>query len=194
MTSGTAMRLRPVDTVNVTVVPTSVSVPGPGVVSMTWFSGTSSLASRRSRTLKPSFFSSSVAARRPSPSTLGTPRWPGPEETVSATVEPLSARLLACGSCRMTASTGVSASGTRSMLTSKPALCSTAAAAADDLPTTLGTTIFSGRVNANATAPPMRRTTSASTTHGQRRGPWRSSSYGGGGATGGYEPVAAPTA
>ena len=97
-TAGTVTRRGPEETNSVTALSLSIWVPVGGTVRVAMPAGMLSDASRLTLTLKPSACSFLRACDCVRPSTLGTIACPGPPETVSETVEPLSALVPGCGS------------------------------------------------------------------------------------------------
>jgi len=144
VTSGTWTCSTPLDSSRITVEPLSRVVPDGGLVRIAFPDGIVSDASRRSSISKPASVSRLRAWLRDSPPTVGICAVAGPLDTVSVTVEPLSAFVPAAGSVLITVPSGRSLELCRLVCVANPSRCSAVVAAAWSAPTTSGTATCAG--------------------------------------------------
>ena len=190
MTSGTCTDGGPVDTISVTGEPTVTLVPALGLVSITrpeanWvFDSCTTLP-----TVRLAISIDDLAWACVSPTTVGTATEPGPEETVSETLDPSLAFVPPWGSWAITVPAFCVPVTWIGEPTVKPAFWSCVRAVFRSSLTTPGTTTFSGRrIRYAATPPPASRSTSNATIHGHQRRP-----RGGSSSIGGTDPVSEPS-
>jgi hypothetical protein len=172
VTSGTSTCSTPVESSRITVEPFSRVVPDGGLVRIARPDGTLSDASRRSSISNPARCRRPRAELRVRPPTVGTFAVAGPLDTVTVTLDPLSAFSPPAGSVLMTVPTARSSEFSRSVCTVKPSRSSAVRAAAWSVPTTSGTATWSGpwllprRKNAPAA---IAATTSRPSSHAHQR-------------------------